>query len=250
MLVRWPKPPPEHLCSDYSWRDYFDGARRLGEKGRHAVHVSRAFNSELDKQFKFALSTPIYAADGHWTGVIRVAIGTDSTLGPLRLRDPADPRRLGVLVGLKDNERETAGRPRPDDNVVLLHESLEHGANMPIESGPIRDVQAALAARASGDVDEFLMPPPELSRAVEDHRDPVPGFEGRWLAGVAPVGGTRYVVVLQTLDAAALEPGQTLWTLLQWGGGALAAFGLALWVVRRSTRPPKGSPPGAMLARK
>jgi hypothetical protein len=38
------------------------------------------------------------------------------------------------------------------------------------------------------------------------YRDPVPGYEGRWLAGFMPVGDTGFVVIVQSRYEAAVEP--------------------------------------------
>jgi hypothetical protein len=68
----------------------------------------------------------------------------------------------------------------------------------------------------------------------------VPGFEGRWLAGFAPVGDTGFVVIVQTRYDAAVQPNTRLARRLVWRGSAailawLAACGTFLWiVVRRS----------------
>ena len=43
------------------------------------------------------------------------------------------------------------------------------------------------------------------------HRDPVRGYEGRWLAGFAPVGDTGFVVIVQTRYDAAVAPNARLW---------------------------------------
>ena len=69
----------------------------------------------------------------------------------------------------------------------------------------------------------------------------MPGYEGRWLAGLAPVGCTGYVVIVQTRYDKAIESNKTLARgLLRYSGGALA-FGLtallsSLLVLRRRNR--------------
>ena len=69
---------------------------------------------------------------------------------------------------------------------------------------------------------------PDASRvaAASDYRDPVPGFEGRWLAGLAPVGDTGLIVVIQTRydSRAPLERFGLLFGLPIAFGGLVAAL--------------------------
>jgi eukaryotic-like serine/threonine-protein kinase len=70
----------------------------------------------------------------------------------------------------------------------------------------------------------------DATRLLSDaeHQDPVPGFEGRWLAGFAPVGTTPYAVIVQTRDDAALAPTfEIVSRLFAWAGG-LFALGVLL----------------------
>jgi hypothetical protein len=80
------------------------------------------------------------------------------------------------------------------------------------------------------------------------HRDPVPGFGGRWLAGFAPVGDTGFVVIVQTRYNVAVEPNARLSrrlasrtgvVLLAWI--ALSAAGVWLYLRRRSNARPSTS---------
>ena len=48
---------------------------------------AEAFLSEADRTQKFALSAPLYAADGAWVGVIVAMADSGATLGSLRLSD-------------------------------------------------------------------------------------------------------------------------------------------------------------------
>ena len=71
---------------------------------------------------------------------------------------------------------------------------------------------------------------------------PVPGFEGRWLAGFAPVGETGFVVIVQTRYDAAVEPNTRLSRRLAWRGSAvilvwLAACSTFLWGFARRRWP-------------
>ncbi|HEY3446375.1 MAG TPA: serine/threonine protein kinase [Myxococcales bacterium] len=233
VIARWPIPDFDYFCTDFEWRDYFRGARRLGEAGRRETYVSRAYKSEADGGFKFALANPVFGPGGAWQGVLIATVGTSSALGALDLGDPNDRRRLGVLVGLRDNDRATARAPLPQEYLVLLHESLEHGRAVPMPAGSLQ------LSRDLGS-DSFAAPPAERAVRLEDHRDPMTGFEGRWLAGMAPVGSTPFLVLVQTSDDAVLDINKTLWSWLTWGGAGLAcglaALAAALWLARRLAR--------------
>jgi hypothetical protein len=134
-------PGTPRMGSDFSWRDYFIGARRLGEAGHREAYVSLPFLSEADGRFKFGIAAPVYDGDT-WT----------------------------------------------DDA----------------------------------------------------HRDPLPGFEGRWLAGFAPVGSTGFIVIVQTRHDALVESTARLWRRLmsQVGAAVLATTLLCagLWGYTRHRR--------------
>ena len=56
----------------------------------------------------------------------------------------------------------------------------------------------------------------------------MPGYEGRWLAGFAPVGDTGFIVIVQTRYDAAVQPNARLWRIAQVGGFIL--MGAVIWV--------------------
>jgi hypothetical protein len=127
--------------------------------------------------------------------------------------------------------------------VVLLHEGLLHGAEIVIDSPRLRELRVTRTERNQL---VWLDPEPITDDA---HRDPVPGFEGRWLAGFAPVGDTGFVVIVQTHYNVAVEPNarlsrrlasRTAVVLLAWI--ALCAAGVWLYLRRRSNARP--SSPG------
>ena len=81
----------------------------------------------------------------------------------------------------------------------------------------------------------------------DSHRDPVPGFEGRWLAGFASVGSTGFVVIVQTHYDAALAPHARLSRRLavRVGGATLTwvmVFCFVLWAVARRRQGRVGPP--------
>jgi conflict system STAND superfamily ATPase/CHAT domain-containing protein len=219
-----------NVGKDYAWRDYFRGARRLGEAGLRAGYISRALRSESEDIWVFGIAAPVYD-EGTWIGVLLTTVGTDAALGRHRLDRVTDDGPMAVIVAPRDRSRATA--EGEGDYVVILHDGLTHGAGIAVDSPRLRELRATRTERNQL---RWIDPDPITDEA---HRDPVPGFEGRWLAGFAPVGDTGFVVIVQTRYDAALKP---LSRRLVWRGSAvilawLAACGTFLWVVVRRRRP-------------
>jgi hypothetical protein len=73
-----------------------------------------------------------------------------------------------------------------------------------IDSPRLRELRVTRTERT-----QLRWPDPEPI-TDDAHRDPVPGFGGRWLAGFAPVGDTGFVVIVQTRHDVAVEPNARL----------------------------------------
>jgi hypothetical protein len=231
VIAHAPEAAPGRLGSDYSWRDYFIGARQLGEQGLRAGYVSRPFLAEVDGRYKFAVAAPVY--DGEvWIGVLMATIGTDSSLGSMRLdSNAAGP--MAVLVAPQDRSRtdpDVAGK-----YFIVLHDRLPHGAGVSIESSRLQHLRVN---RTERDQLRWTDPVPITDDA---HRDPMPGFEGRWLAGFAPVGKTGFIVIVQSRYDDVVEPNARLSRQLvsRVGSAVLlwsVAFCAALWGHARHLR--------------
>jgi hypothetical protein len=218
-----------NLGKDYSWRDYFRGARRLGETGLRGGYISRALLSETENIWVFGIAAPVYD-EGTWAGVLLITVGTDAALGQRRLDRASDDGPMAVIAAPRDRSRATT--VGEGDYVVILHDGLTHGAGIAIDSPRLRELRAT---RTDRNQLRWIDPDPITDDA---HRDPVPGFEGRWLAGFSPVGDTGFVVIVQTRYDAALEPNTRLSRRLAWRGSAvilvwLAACSTFLWRVAR-----------------
>ncbi|HET7499920.1 MAG TPA: CHAT domain-containing protein [Kofleriaceae bacterium] len=221
-----------NLGKDYSWRDYFRGARRLGEAGLRAGYISRALLSESEDNWVFGIAAPVYD-EGTWAGVLLTTVGTDAALRHKRLDRASDDGPMAVIVAPRDRSRATT--EGEGDYVVILHDGLTHGAGIAVDSPRLRELRTTRTER-----DQLRWIVPDLITDAA-HRDPVPGFEGRWLAGFAPVGDTGFVVIVQTRYDAALKPNTRLSRRLVGRGSAvilawLAACGTFLWVVVRRRR--------------
>jgi hypothetical protein len=190
-----------NIGKDYSWRDYFLGARRLGEAGIRAGYISRALLSETEGTWVFGIAAPVYD-EGTWAGVLLTTIGTDSALGRQRLDRASDDGPMAVVVAPRDRSRATT--EGAGEYVVILHDGLTHGAGIVMDSPRLRELRVTRTERNQL---RWIDPDPITD---DVHRDPVPGFEGRWLAGFAPVGDTGFVVIVQTRHEAAIGPNARL----------------------------------------
>ncbi|MFL5359127.1 serine/threonine protein kinase [Archangium sp.] len=214
-LGRWPEPPRAILGKDYGWRDYFQGARRLAAEGRRAAYISRAFETESDGKYAFALAAPVYAADGTWLGVLVVNVATDSRLGMLQLDEGSDSGRTVTLVGLTDRKRGQLEWPARDVYAVLAHERLGRGMPATLEPQTARQLAQALPEPASLGQEQLQLPDSPGS-VLEGYRDPVSDEPGTWLAAFAPVGRTAFAVIVQTREKAALEVNTLLAQRVAW----------------------------------
>jgi serine/threonine-protein kinase len=238
-LARCPDAPPGYFWKTFEWRDYFRGAKQRAFEGRTLPYVSRAFRSEADETYRFAISAPVLAPTGEWLGVLLGLPGTGSTLGSLRLNDPDAHHRTAILVAPRDRTRDEAAGPLPQDYIVLLHDALGHGESLPLDADTARRLDATRYSQPRPDSDQLRMPDPWPTVTAADHRDPLSKEEGPWLAAFAPVGFTDFVVIVETRADDAVETDKALARRLAlWGGVPFllgeALLGLLLWSSWRS----------------
>jgi serine/threonine-protein kinase len=238
VMARWPEPPPGFLTKNFAWRDYFQGAARLGSRGAHGSYVSRAFQSEANGHYRVAISAPVFGLDGRWLGVITGMLGTGQALGSLRLSDMSVGRRGAVLAALRDRSREEP-EGAPEEYVVLMHDSLQDGAAVPVEGEPAQMLSEARRRLPALEGEQLQMPDPWPTVLSEHHHDALSGRDETWLAAYAPVGYTGLGVIVQTRTDAATEPDKTLARRLLWWGAVPFLLGealLFLWLWRSSWR--------------
>ena len=225
-IHRWPPAKAFKETPPLKFRDYFVGALRLAEQRRAGFHVSKGYFSRSDSRSKFALSAPLLDANENVVGVLTAGIGSDRTIADFPFGDPHDRRHTTVLAVPRDRQGELeVQEPRPGELVAMFHEGIAHGAGHPMFSAKLNEASASCDSSAPGEVDECTLP----SRGLfvdEHHRDPVPGFEGEWLAGFAPVGCTGHVVIVQTRRA---DVASAFWQKLAiWASGAVLAVVLLI----------------------
>jgi serine/threonine-protein kinase len=209
----------------FDYRDYFRGAMaRARRPGADGVHVSQVFRARSDGLDKLAVSVAFPPSGGGRPWVLAATIPTDPTLG-LGVRDDA---RHGVVL-LAPRETLTPPEPgREPERVILVHPAYEpRDESIPFPAGLLRP-------RPAPDGRDGFEPD-------DDYRDPVrdrhPGYDGRWLAGFAPVEGTDMVVVVQQRDDDALAPERAFFRrFLAWAAGLVGGAGLAAFAALRLAR--------------
>jgi serine/threonine-protein kinase len=230
-----PKPPDRNfLHVEYAWRDYFKGALHQARKETPAAYISRALVSESNDRFTFALSVPVYGADGTLHGVVVATVASDSTLGSLRLNKSGASNRTTTLVALMDRSRQEKNKPLATDlYAVMVHDDLKRGTPHFLEKNLARQLEQALSRPIPVGSEQ-----PQRSsfegRVLKGYRDPVSGEPG--LAAFAPVGDTGFVVIVQTQEQAVLAVNARLATSIAWWSVPLALgiglVWLVLWISR------------------
>jgi serine/threonine-protein kinase len=230
----------KHLYYNYTFRDYFRGAMALaGGEGR-PVYISRAIRATTDNQYKLVFSSPILGGDGRVLGLLATDIATGRELGALKL---SDEHRIAVLTVRLDRDMDMAGDDLPNEHILLVHNGVEHGEGVVVESAALRRLMARRDAEGGGEKVQFRLPPPEWVEAEEDYQDPLAERSphdtagGPWLAGMAAVGHTDLTVIVQTRleDATALDR-MPLRVLAAWSVGGAALLCAALFAALRSSR--------------
>ena len=190
----------------FEWRDYFHGAKtHSGLGSRRQIHISSVYRGRSDDLYKFAISAPILDSNNGFLGVIATSVTTDATMG---LVDLDDPRREVALVAPKDvDSAQLDGGAKPVEYVVLFHPAYGHGAaavEFPDSNQILSDLERAHAEELHNPA---LRLPPQ-----DDYFDPVQSplreYQGRWIAGFAPVGHTGFAVIVQQRfeEALGLDP--------------------------------------------
>ncbi len=195
--AQWPQPLHDVAGRTYAFRDYFRGARSLVDSNPQNAYVARAFRSERDDELKFGVSAPI-ERDGVLAGVVLAIVAADKVFGRVRMQDEGQSGRTTALLGPRDLDRGDPPQwPPPDRFVFLIHDALGHGEEVAAPNSPT--LLAAFRQAAPPGQQFSLRYVPPLFDA--DYVDPLRGPDAHWRASFAPVGGTGYVVVVQSRRA-------------------------------------------------
>ncbi|HEX8825743.1 MAG TPA: protein kinase [Archangium sp.] len=218
------------IGKDFGWRDYFEGAQRLPAGGPPAAYVARAFVSTGDDKYAFALSAPVYAADGTWLGVLVATVPSNSRLGSLRLNDPNYPNSTATLVALTDRTSRQVALPPRDEYAVLVHERLGRGMPALLDRQTAQQLARA-SPEASPPGQEQLQFRASAGNELKGYRDPVSDEPGTWLAAFAPVGHTPFTVIVQTRETAVLAVNARLAHHIAWWSLPFALGVGLVWLV-------------------
>ena len=242
--VRPGQPNPDDLSEDsFRWRDYFQGAERhMGQRDVTSIHISSVYRGKSDDLYKFAISAPIWEHQGKFLGVIATSVTTDATMGLVHVTDPS---RVWALIAPKDvvDSAEVDRENHLGEYVILFHPAYRPG--VPAIEYPDMGL---IARRVKRDhtreldlPDSSLVLPPD-----GDYSDPVSStiedYEGRWIAGFAPVGNTGLTLIVQQRfeKVVGLDP-SVLWNLAFWSALisflAIAIVGMVLWRLILRRRP-------------
>jgi serine/threonine-protein kinase len=176
-------------------RDYFKGTLAHSGTGSR-IHVSSVYRSLADNHYKFDVCAKVML-ENRLVGVIASSVTTDPSWG---LPDIHDERRKTVLIAPWDPERgpnDPLRQGPPPDYLLLLHPAYRPGEDalaFDRSSLPVQFIQRC---------GEELLPPPRSATGAKKRAyvDPYgvrdPNFAGSWLAGLAPVGNTGFVLIIQ-----------------------------------------------------
>lgn len=129
-VARWPSDTgnKSYTEKNFGWRDYRQQVLELAGRQSHDATVSRAFLSEVDKNWKIGFGQPIYDTNDNFVGLFVLTVMTDTVFGSI----PPDPYpRTRIVMGrrdrYKDEKSPIAGAPRAEW-VVLFHPNLMPGS--------------------------------------------------------------------------------------------------------------------------
>ena len=218
----------------FSWRDHFQGAKRHGVAGySRLVHISLVYRGRSDNLYKFAISAPILDRGNNFLGVIATSVTTDATMGLVHV---TDPRRIwGFIAPIDVDSPEDDPRSVLGKYVILSHPAYRRG----IPAVEFPDGSRVAAQLERDHAKELDLPDSSLILPPNgDYRDPVASvdeeYEGRWIAGFAPIGNTGFVVIVQQRfeDVGGLDS-SVLWNLAFWtvliSFLAISIVGMVLW---------------------
>jgi eukaryotic-like serine/threonine-protein kinase len=199
----------EYMDRSFEFRDYFRGARRLaaqvcgasrdGEAGLRvqSAYVARAFVSESDGRFEFAVSAPL-CRGSTWVGIVAGTVASEKVLGAVRLLSDKNGR-ISTVIGPRDRERAQADLSMPKSPTFMVHPGLPPGHLSTLRVPN----QAKLLAGLGVDFgDEDITNRGGLRYSapfrIDNYEDPVPGFEGAWAAVFAAADDSGYLVAVQS----------------------------------------------------
>ena len=223
-----------YLKRSFAFRDYFRSARLLAQTvchpaasgatkwtGESAGYIARAYSSEHNGMFEFAISAPVCDERG-WVGIVAGTIPVKAALGSVLLADD-DERHISALIGPRDNERMNGSRALPTGFTFVAHPRLQQGELREQSNLDPTSLRAELGIPSDSGARRYTKP-----LRIDDYVDPLFPSQ-RWAAAFAPVGVSGYVVVVQTRRESPSVP-RLLFDLLAVPAGIPLSLALAVLV--------------------
>jgi serine/threonine protein kinase len=196
LRARWPAPVvvPDQL--DFSFRDYYQGARGLAQEGLRQLYVSRIIRSITAGKLELEPSTPMFDERGKFVGVIGAALVARSTFGAVRMNCAGAGSCITGLLAARD--RDAPGAPQPEELTFVAAPELKTGEEVRLDRELSRKICRRFGCQPASR-DQFVARTNE-SPLVEEYIDPVSHRPS--LGSFAPVGRTGLVVVVATPHSA------------------------------------------------
>ena len=224
--------PQEYIRRTYDWPDYLPASLADASRPERSIHVRAAYRSSISQLIKFAVSTPLFEGD-KWVGVITGSKIVASTLDLPRTKRSDTSDQMTVLIGPFEGERIGAHKPSaPSGFTFLAHPRLTRGQKVMLEPALSSELTREFLTLPGARQFELVTALPFQRR---DYRDPLLG--DHWLAAFAPVGATGYVVLVQTREAVAIRPSNSLARIAVTLAGSSAVLLLVygyFWLWRRN----------------
>ncbi len=183
----------------YAFRDYFQGAMRLGREGVRQVYVARSLRSKSSAQMALDLALPMFGKTGEFIGFLSGSQQLSSTFGAVQMNCAGGGNCMTELLGPRDHD--AADVPVPTTIRVVAAPGLEPGAEIAWDLDLGRTICARLGCTPAPR-DQFQART-GIRPVVADYVDPVSHIAS--IGAFAPVGGTGLVVVVATPRSAVRE---------------------------------------------
>jgi hypothetical protein len=199
LQARLPKAENIPPAFDFRFRDYCQGALRLGHEGLRQVYVARSLRSKISGQMEMELAVPMFGTSGEFIGFLAGSRQLSSTFGAVQMNCAGGGNCMTELLGPRD--RDVADVPVPSTISVAAAPGLAPGTEITWDLALGKKICAQLGcAPAPRDQFQARM---GIRPLVADYVDPVSHIAS--IGAFAPVGRTGLVVVVATPRSAVRE---------------------------------------------
>jgi len=151
LIGRAPDIEGEGRAHAFTFRDYYVGADELDRQGKRTTYISRAYRSEVDGDFKIALSIAVRDKSTRRVGLLVATLATGSMLGAIALPEVEGKNVSMALLGPRDLGDMEHGPMRSDaanalESVILVQSKLDRGAEVPVHVGAHREMSIGRSA--------------------------------------------------------------------------------------------------------